>query len=56
MLKAFNRLHDMKGNISVNPFNFAINDRAYDPTKVGSYLCAYPVSATSINASVIGMP
>lgn len=37
MLKAFGKLHDMKGNITINPINWAVNDRCYDPTKRGSY-------------------
>ena len=37
MLKCFNKLHDMKGNMSINPFNWSINERAYNPEARGSY-------------------
>ena len=40
MLKVFNKHHDMSGTINVNPYNFSINDRCYDPTKKGSYYLA----------------
>lgn len=30
----------MSGTINVNPYNFAVNDRCYDPTKKGSYYFA----------------
>lgn len=32
LFKAFNKLHDMRGNCIITPLNFAINDRPYDPT------------------------
>lgn len=27
----------MAGNINLNPYNFSINDRCYDPSKKGAY-------------------
>lgn len=40
MLKVFNKHHDMKGDININPYNFSINDRCYNPEKKGSYYFA----------------
>lgn len=30
----------MKGDININPYNFSINDRCYNPEKKGSYYFA----------------
>lgn len=35
LFKAFNKLHDMRGNCIITPMNFAINDRPYDPAFKG---------------------
>lgn len=36
MLKTFGRLYNLSSTGIINPFNFSLNDRAYDPTKKGS--------------------
>jgi len=48
----------MKGNISINPFNFAINDRPYNPAETGSYMSCYPIndSSFSFSAALTGIP
>ena len=38
LFKAFNKLHDTRGNCTITPLNFAVNDRCYDPTNKGNYL------------------
>ncbi len=40
MLEAFGKLHDVKGNMLINPFNYSLNDRCYDPTMRGPYYIA----------------
>ena len=40
MLDNFGKLHDVRGNMTINPFNWSLNDRCYDPTKKGPYYTA----------------
>lgn len=49
MLQAFNKLHQMAGNMSINPFNFAVNDRCYDPTVKGSYYGIVDITSANQN-------
>lgn len=49
LYKAFNKLHDIRGNCILTPFNYAVNDRCYDPTKKGVYLSA--VNSATIHSS-----
>lgn len=53
LFKAFNKLHDMRGNCVISPYNYAINDRPYDPTKKGSYITTANLTtmATSANSA-----
>lgn len=37
MLDNFNKLHDVRGNMLINPYNFSINDRCYNPEAKGAY-------------------
>lgn len=44
LYKAFNKLHDTRGNCIISPLNFAVNDRPYDPSFKGSLLSYVPYS------------
>lgn len=39
----------MSGNMSINPFNFAVNDRCYDPTAKGSYYSVVNITDSNQN-------
>lgn len=49
----------MRGNCLITPYNFAVNDRPYDPTKKGKYIiCAdntvLNTQANSVNPAYMG--
>lgn len=59
LFKAFNKLHDMRGNCVISPYNYSINDRPYDPTKKGSYITTADIvtmAATAATVSPAYMP
>lgn len=41
LLKTFGRLYNLSSTGIINPFNFAVNDRAYNPEKLGSVYSVY---------------
>jgi hypothetical protein len=56
LFKAFNKLHDMRGNCVITPYNFAVNDRPYDPTKKGQYLSYASITALNTAANLAVPP
>lgn len=43
----------MRGNCVISPYNYAINDRPYDPTKKGAYITTADIVTMAATANTV---